>query len=133
MFATFRWKLIANPKYRFKHLHAVECLPGGTVLKISMAAMRHPEVHGVRPEWWIVQGRGDSGIVQKGLLLHHGELIVTADSQVRRPDAYHAVVRQIGELLGDDPHAGHLLCPVIDGGVGPEALVVIVPCPKVVM
>lgn len=98
-----------------------------------MTAMRHPEVHGVRPQRGIVQGRGDGGVVQEGLLLHHGELIVTADSQIRRSHAHHAVVRQIGELLGDDPHTGHLLRPIVDGRVRPETLVVIMPCPKVVM
>lgn len=103
------------------------------MLKISMAAVRHPEVHGVRPQWGIVQGRSDGGIVQEGLLLHHGELIVTADPQIRCSHAHHAVVRQIGILLGDDPHAGHLLGPIVDGRVRPEALVVIMPCPKVVM
>lgn len=103
------------------------------MLKIPVTTVRHSEVHGVRPERRIVQGRGDSGVVQEGLFLHHGELIVTADPQIRRPDADHAVVREIGELLGDDPHAGHLLGPIVDGRVRPEALVVIVPCPKVVM
>lgn len=103
------------------------------MLKISVTAMRHPEIHGVRPQRRVVQGSGDGGIVEEGLLLHHGELIITADPQIRRPDADHAVISQIRELLGDDPHAGHLLSPVIDGRVRPEALVVIMPCPKVVM
>jgi len=95
--------------------------------------MWHSKVHGVWPQRRIVQGRSDGRIVQEGLLLHHGELIVTAYPQIRRPDADYAVIRQICELLGDDPHASHLLSPLIDGSVRPEALVIIVPCPKVVM
>jgi hypothetical protein len=100
--------------------------PGGTTLQVSVAAMGHPEVHGVRPEGWVAEGSGDGGVVQEGLFLHHGELVVAAHSQVRSSDSDHAVVGQVGVLLGDDPHAGHLFGPVVDGGVGPEALVVIV-------
>lgn len=92
-----------------------------------MAAMGHPEVHRVRPQRRVVQGRGDGGVVKEGLLLHHGELIVPTDAQVRSPHADHAVVCQVGVFLSDDPHASHLFRPVVHGGVRPESFVVVVP------
>lgn len=92
-----------------------------------MAAVGHAEVHGVRPQWRVGQRRRDGGVVQEGLLLHHGELVVASDAQVGRTDSHDGVVGDVGELLGDDPHAGHFLGPVVDGGVRPEALLIVVP------
>lgn len=82
-----------------------------------MTAMRHPEVHRVRPQWGIVQGRSDSRIVEESLLLHHGELIIATNSQVRSPHSNYTVISQVGVLLSDDPHSSHLLGPVVNGSV----------------
>lgn len=96
------------------------------MLEVAVAAVRHPEVHGVGPEGRVVEGRRDGGVVEERLLLHHGELVVATHSEVRGPHSYHAVIRQIGEFLGDDPHPRHFLGPVVHGGVRPETLVVVV-------
>lgn len=98
----------------------------GAALQVAVAAVGHTEVHGVGPQRRVRQRSSDRGVVQEGLLLHHGELVVAADAQVGRSHAHHRVVRDVGVLLGDDPHACHLLGPVVDGGVRPEALLVVV-------
>lgn len=89
--------------------------------------MRHAEVHCVRPERRIGQGRGDRRIVQESLFFHHGELVVSANAQIRRPQTDHAVVGQIRVFLRDYAHAGHFFGPILHGGVAPELLVVVVP------
>ena len=60
------------------------------------------------------------------MFFHHGELVVTTNSQVRRPQTDHGVVADAGELVNDQPGAGHLPGPVLHGGVRPEALVTVV-------
>lgn len=101
-------------------------LPGGAMLKVAVATVRHSEVHRVGPERRVVEGRCDGGVVEERLLLHHGELVVPAHSEVRGPHTDHAVVRQIGEFLRDDPHPRHFLSPVVHRGVRPETLIVVV-------
>lgn len=88
--------------------------------------MGHTEVHRVRPKWRVGQGSSDGGVVQKRLFFHHGELVVSSDAQVRRPQADHAVVGQICVLFGDYAHTGHFLGPVLDRGVAPELFVIVV-------
>lgn len=97
------------------------------MLQIAVATVWHAEVHGVWPQRRVREGRCDGRVIQEGLFLHHGELVVTTNAQVRRADTYHAVVRQVGEFLDDDSCTCHFLGPVVDGGVAPELLVVIVP------
>lgn len=99
---------------------------GWAALQVTVAAVRHTEVHGVRPKWRVGQRSGDGRIVQESLLFHHGELVVSTDSQIWGTDSDHRVVRQVGELFDDDTHTGHFLGPVIDGSVGPEAFVIVV-------
>ena len=105
-------------------------LPCGALLQISMAAVGHSEVHGVRPQGWIVQSSGNGRVVKEGLFFHHGELVVSTHTKVRGTDTYYTVIGKIGVLLGDNPHASHLLSPVIDGCFRPEPLVIIVPVSK---
>ena len=99
---------------------------GGALLEIAVANVGHPEVHGVWPKGRVLEGSGDGGVVKEGLLLHHGELVVAAHTKVGSTQSYDRVVRDVGELVDDQPGAGHLLGPVVDGGVGPEGLVVVV-------
>lgn len=100
---------------------------GRTVLQISVTPVGHSKVHGIRPERRVAQRSSDGGIVQESLFLHHGELVVASDSQIRSSDTYDAVVGDVGVLLDDDPHTGHLLGPVVYSGVAPELLVVVMP------
>lgn len=60
------------------------------------------------------------------MFFHHRELVVAADSEVWSAYTYYAVVGQIGILFGDYPHTSHFFSPVVDGGVAPEAFVVVV-------
>lgn len=121
-------KLRVFPAIQLIHHHLPHGMAsGGAVLEVSVAAVWHAEVHGVRPQWWVREGRCDSGVVEEGLFLHHGELVVTTHAQVRRSDPHHAVVGKVGEFLDDDPRTCHFLGPVVDCGVTPELLVVIVP------
>lgn len=121
-------KLRVFPTIQLVHHHLPHGVAaGGTVLQISMAAVRHAEVHGVWPQWWVGEGRRDGWVVEKGLFLHHGKLVVTTHAQVRRPDTHHTVVGKVGKFFYDDPRTGHFLGPVVDGGVTPELLVIVVP------
>ena len=97
------------------------------VLQVTMTAVWHAEVHGVWPQWRVGERCCDSRVVQKGLLLHHGELVITTHTQVWRADAHDAVVSKVGEFLDDDSCTSHFLGPVVDRGVTPELLIVIVP------
>lgn len=60
------------------------------------------------------------------MLLHHGELVVASDAQIWGTDTDHGVVGQVGILFDDDTHTGHFLGPIVDGGVRPEAFLVVV-------
>lgn len=86
----------------------------------------HAEVHCVRPERRVGQRRSDGWVVQESLFFHHGELVVAAHAQVRRPKAHHAVVGQVRVFLRDYAHTSHFLGPVFDGGVAPKLFVVVV-------
>lgn len=92
-----------------------------------MTAVRHAEVHGVGPQRRVRERRRNGAVVQEGLLLHHSELIVAAHTQIWRAHSHHAVVGDVGELLGDNPHASHLFAPIIDGSVAPETFIIVVP------
>lgn len=52
-------------------------------MQVSVTAVRHAEVHCVRPKWRVVQRGSDCRVVQESLFLHHGELIVAADAKGR--------------------------------------------------
>lgn len=99
---------------------------GGATLQIAVTAMGHTEVHGIGPQWRIGQGRGDGRVIEERLLLHHGELIVAAHAQIRCTHTHNRIVRNVGVFLNNDSHASHFLGPVIDCGIRPEALLVIV-------
>lgn len=95
-----------------------------------MAAVGHAEVHGVRPQRWVGEGSSDSGVVEEGLLLHHGELVVATNPQIGGSNTDHRVIGQVGILFDDDSHTSHFLGPVINGGIAPELFVVVVPVNK---
>jgi len=99
---------------------------GRTVLKIPVTLVRHPEVHGVGPEGWIREGGRHGRVVEEGLLLHHDELIVPTHAEVRGPESHDGIVRNVRELLDDDPHASHFLGPVIHGRIRPKVFIIIV-------
>lgn len=98
----------------------------GAALQIAMTAMGHAEVHGIWPQWWVRQRSCNGRVVEEGLLLHHGELIVAADTQIWRTHTHNRIVRNIRIFLNDNPHAGHFLGPVIDRCVRPETLLIVV-------
>lgn len=102
----------------------------GAVLQVTMTPVWHAEVHGVWPQWRVGERRCDSRVVQKSLFLHHGELVITTHAQVWRADTYDAVVGKVGEFLDDDSCTSHFFSPVVDRGVAPELLIVIVPKTK---
>lgn len=103
---------------------------GGAALQISMATVWHLEVHGVWPEWWIRQWCGDGGIVQERLFFHHSELVVATDAQVWSTDTNNGIVGDVGVFFDDDSHTGHFLGPVVNGGIRPETLIVVVAVEK---
>lgn len=121
-------KLRVLPTIEFVHDHfPYGVATGGAVLQVAVATVWHAEVHGVRPQRRVREGRCDGRVIQEGLFLHHGELVVTTYTQVWCADTYHAVVRQVGEFLDDDSCTCHFLGPIVDGGVTPELLVIIMP------
>lgn len=99
---------------------------GGTVLEITVALVRHAEVHGVRPQGNVLQWSSDGRIVEESLLFHHGELIVASHTEIRGTKTHDRVVGDIGVLVNDQSGSSHLLSPIINTGLGPEGLVVIV-------
>lgn len=101
--------------------------PSRATLEVAVASVGHAEVHGVGPKGRVVQGGGDGGVVQEGLLLHHGELVVASYSQVGRPNAHHAVIGDVCVLFRDYSLPPHFFHPVVYGGVGPEMLIIVVP------
>ena len=100
---------------------------GRALLKITVTTVRHTEVQSVRPQRRVLQRRRNGGIVQKGLLFHHGELVVSTDAQVGSAHAYNRVVGDVGELVDDQSSASHLLGPVVHRSRRPETFLVIVP------
>lgn len=89
-----------------------------------MADVRHAEVQGIRPERRVREGGSYGGIIQEGLLLHHGKLSVSAYAKVRSTKSDHRVVGDVCELVNDKPGAGHLLGPLLHAGLRPEGFVV---------
>lgn len=115
------------PTIKLVHHHLPDGVASGrAALQVAVTTVGHPEVQGVGPERRVVQGSGDGAVVEEGLLLHHGELVVATDTQVGGAHSDHGVVGQVGVLLDDDAHASHFLGPVVNGGVAPELLVIVV-------
>ena len=115
------------PPVQLVHHHLPDGVgPGGARLEVAVTPVRHLEVHGVGPERRILEGGSDGGIVEESLLFHHGELVIATDPEVRSPEAHHRVVSDGGELLDDQPGAGHLPGPVLCPGLRPEGLVIVV-------
>ncbi len=98
----------------------------GAVLQGTMAPVGHPEVHGVGPQGRVLQGSSNGGVIEEGLLLHHGELVVATNPQVGSSEADNRVVSDVGKLVNNQPAASHFLGPVINSGLTPESLIVVV-------
>uniref|UniRef100_A0A8D8UJF3 Uncharacterized protein n=1 Tax=Cacopsylla melanoneura TaxID=428564 RepID=A0A8D8UJF3_9HEMI len=96
------------------------------MLKVSVTSMRHTEVHGVRPERWVGQRSSDTRVIQERLLFHHGELVVSSNSEVWSTDTHNTVIGEVSVFLRDDSHTCHFLGPVINCGVTPECFIIIV-------
>mgnify|MGYP001463593060 CR=1 FL=1 len=125
------WQLLIDggiiPTVQLIHDHLPRGVgPGRAVLQVAVASVGHSEVHGVGPERRVLQRGSDGRVVEEGLLLNHGKLVVASHSEVGGPHANHAVVADIGKLLDDQPGARHLAGPVLHVGRGPEGLVVVV-------
>ena len=115
------------PPIKLIHHHLPDCMgTGGAVLKVTMTPMWHSEVHGVRPQGRVPQRSSDGRIVEEGLLLHHRELTVATNPQVRSTESNDRVVCDVGELVNDQPCARHLSCPVVGGCICPVTLVILV-------
>lgn len=102
-------------------------LPGWTVLEVTVATVGHSEVHGIGPKWRVVKSSGDGRIVKEGLFFHHGKLVVSSHSKVGCSHSNNSVVSQISIFLSNNPHASHLLSPVINSSFGPESFIVVMP------
>lgn len=112
----------------FVEHHFPHCVaPGWAGLEISMAAVWHAEVHGVRPEGRITQGRSDCRVIQERLFLHHGELVVPTHAEIRSSHTHDAIVSQIGEFLDYDPHSRHFFGPIVHSSVRPELFIAVMP------
>ena len=115
------------PAVQLVHHHLPDSVRAGRApLEISVTPVRHPEVHGVRPEWRVLERGSDGGVIEEGLLFHHGELVVATDPEVRGAKANNRIVGDVGKLVDDQTAAGHLLGPLVNAGIGPEELVRVV-------
>jgi len=99
---------------------------GGAVLERTVASVGHAEVHGVRPKRGVLKGSSDGRIVKESLLFHHGKLVVTTNSEVRGSQANNGVISDVRELVNDQSGSSHFLGPVIDRGLSPEGLGIVV-------
>ena len=100
--------------------------PGGAFLGVTVTLVRHPVVEGVGPDWHTGERGRDGGIVNKELVGHHLELLVTTNSQVWSPHADHGTISDVGEPLGDQTSPGHLGQPVVVASFAPVVGVVLV-------
>ena len=99
---------------------------GRTILKVAVTSVGHSEVQGIRPQGRVLQGGRDGGVVEEALFLHHGELVVTTNSQIRRSQTDHRIVVDFGKLVNDQSGSGHLPGPVLHGGLRPEGFITVV-------
>jgi hypothetical protein len=60
------------------------------------------------------------------LFFHHGELIISTDSQVRSSQTNNGIISDVSVLFDDDTHTGELLGPNINGSIAPESFIIIV-------
>jgi len=115
------------PAIQLVHHHFPDGVTSGrAALQVAVTTVGHSEVEGVGPERRVVQGSGDGAVIEEGLFFHHGELVVATDTQVGSAHSNDGVVGQVGVLLDDDTHTSHFLGPVVNGGVAPELLVIVV-------
>merc|ERR550517_80919 len=115
------------PPIKLIHHHLPDCMgTGGTVLKVTVTPMWHSEVHCVGPKRRVPQRSSDGRIIEEGLLLHHRELTVATNPQVRSTESNDRVVCDVGELVNDQPCARHLSCPVVGGCICPVTFVILV-------
>lgn len=87
----------------------------GTVLGVTVALVRHSEEQGVRPDGHSAQRGGDGRVVHEELVLHHLELLVAADSQVRRSDADDRTVGNVGESVCEEKNNQSFVLNQING------------------
>ena len=115
------------PPVQLVHDHLPDSVgAGGATLEITVAPVGHAEVHGVGPEWGVLERSGDGRVIEESLFFHHGELIVASDPEVWSTKTDDRVVSDVGELVDDQPAAGHLFGPLVNAGIGPEELVGVV-------
>ena len=69
----------------------------------TIASLALPVEECVGPDGDSAEGRGDGGVVDEELVVHHLELRVAADPQVGRAHADHGAVGDVGETLNDQP------------------------------
>ena len=69
----------------------------------TIASLALPVEESVGPDGDSAEGRGDGGVVDEELVVHHLELRVAADPQVGRAHADHGAVGDVGETLNDEP------------------------------
>ena len=100
--------------------------PGGAVLGVSVALVRHPVVQGVWPDGDTAKGGCDGSVIDEVLVGHHLELFVSSHSEVGRPDSNHRSVGHVGKALDDETRACHLCKPVVVAALGPIIRVVLV-------
>lgn len=94
--------------------------PGGAFLPIAVTSVGHSVEKHVWPQWGILKRGGDCGVIEEEVFLHHGELVVAADSQVRSTDSIDVLVRNIGEVLDYLSCSSHLFAPFFSGSFCPE-------------
>ena len=69
----------------------------------TIASLALPVEESVGPDGDSAEGRGDGGVVDEELVVHHLELRVAADPQIRRAHPDHRAVSYVGEPLDDQP------------------------------
>ena len=91
-----------------------------------MALVGHPVVEGVGPDGDTAKGSSDGGVVDKELVSHHLELLVSTDAEVGSANTNHGSISDVGKPLNDQPGTSHFSKPVIVRTFGPVLRVILV-------
>lgn len=95
-----------------------------TILGVTNTLVGHTEVERVRPDGDAAKRCRNGRIVNKELVSHHVELLVSTNAKVRSANSNNRAIGDIGETFNDQAVAGHLSEPVVIGTISPVFSVV---------
>lgn len=115
------------PSVQLVHHHLPHGMgPGRAISTVPVALVGHPEVEGVGPDGHTAKGRGNGRVIDKELVGHHFELLVTAHSKIGGSHPDDGAICDVCETFDDQPRAGHFCQPIIVAALGPVLGIILV-------